>query len=67
MMTLTKTADHEFPREVEKFIKENFEPSPALRNLADVIAWNEEHSEQALPERKLSKIESQLQVTDIMM
>ncbi|KAJ9144219.1 Amidase-like protein [Pleurostoma richardsiae] len=47
---LMTVAYHEFPGQIEEFLAENFELDGELTNLADVIAWNERHTSQALPE-----------------
>lgn len=36
---------------LKNFITTNFESDPILKNLADLVAWNEAHAEQAMPER----------------
>ena len=43
--------DYEFPQEVARFIS-NFEPDVTLKNLKDVVEWNEKHADTALPHGK---------------
>ncbi|KAI8965480.1 amidase signature enzyme [Daldinia sp. FL1419] len=45
---LGTVAYHEFPEKLKEFL-ENFERGPDLESLADVIKWNEEHRDIALP------------------
>ncbi|KAJ0119828.1 hypothetical protein J7T55_014033 [Diaporthe amygdali] len=47
--TLHSVAYHEFSEVLEDFISTNFESDAKITNLADLIAWNEEHAAQALP------------------
>lgn len=44
--------DHEFASVLQDFIATNFEHDPKLTNLADLVAWNEAHAEEAMPERE---------------
>lgn len=50
--TNDKPSDHEFAGVLQSFLETNFEHDPRLTNLADVVAWNEAHTELAMPERK---------------
>ena len=52
-------ADYEFPSMLEEFIS-NFHASPDVKNLRDIIAWNEMHSAEALPERRLDPLSTTL-------
>ncbi|KAB5566785.1 amidase-like protein [Coniochaeta sp. 2T2.1] len=54
--TLTTVAYAEFPAQVEQFIT-NFKENPRIKNLADIIKWNEEHADIALPEPHSSQSE----------
>lgn len=44
--------DHEFSGVFGDFLATNFEHNPKLTNLADLIAWNQAHAEEAMPERR---------------
>ncbi|KAB5566751.1 amidase-like protein [Coniochaeta sp. 2T2.1] len=54
--TLTTVAYAEFPAQVEQFIT-NFEDDRRIKNLADIIRWNEEYADMALPEPYSSQSE----------
>lgn len=45
---------------------ENFDPCSVIKNLADVIAWNEQHADQALPKRGLDILSYQWSAIDNM-
>ncbi|KAK2596130.1 hypothetical protein QQS21_006407 [Conoideocrella luteorostrata] len=49
--TLKSVAYAEFPKNIEEFFT-CFQPVPGLSSLQDVIAWNEQHPDVALPKRK---------------
>lgn len=54
--TLTTVAYHEFPGQVQKFIK-NFETEANIKSLRDIIEWNKDHADIALPEPHSSQSE----------
>lgn len=43
-------SDHEFASNIEEFVK-CFRDNPDVQNLKDLVEWNEEHADIALPER----------------
>lgn len=51
-------ADHEFRNNIKEFISANFEEDPKLTNLADIIIWNEEHAQEAMPAREFFPLPS---------
>lgn len=50
---LPSLPDRQFPKVMEEFIR-CFEPDPSVTSLEDIIAWNEAHAEEAMPEREQS-------------
>ena len=50
-LNVDTNADYEFPDAVKSFIAE-FEPREDIKDLRDIISWNEKHAAQALPERE---------------
>lgn len=44
-------SDYEFPSMIREFLG-NFEIKQDLRNLEDIVAWNEGHADRALPARE---------------
>ncbi|PSR82679.1 amidase-like protein [Coniella lustricola] len=48
--TLMTVCYHEFPGVLRDFIATNFEHDPNIRDLRDIVAWNQAHAERAMPE-----------------
>ncbi|ROV92149.1 hypothetical protein VSDG_07550 [Cytospora chrysosperma] len=48
--TVHSLSYHEFSGVFKNFVSTNFERHPKLTNLTDLVAWNEEHAAQAMPE-----------------
>ncbi|KAL2206406.1 amidase-like protein [Sarocladium strictum] len=53
---LTKVAYYEFPSLTKEFLG-NFEGDDGLTSLEDVVAWNDEHAEKALPAPRTGQTE----------